>query len=345
MIVDREQLKQLIDQIDEPESFSGVVYLTGREGILFEYARGFANHAEEIHNRINTRFQIASGSKIFTSVAICQLIERGKLELGSQFLDYVDAEFPHYSPNITIHHLLTHTSGITSYFEEDVNPDYESVWRDYPTYRMQTPRDFLPLFREKPMKFKPGDRFDYNDGGYILLGLVIEALSGKSFHEFVETNVLRRAGMNDSGFFRSDQLPARTAVSYIRNPDGSLRSNVFAVPIIGAPDGGAYVTAADMDKFWRGLLSNQLLGEPMTSRVLAPQVETKLAPPESFYGLGVWINGEPNEIPSYFVTGFDPGVAFNSAYYPEQDVILTILGNTDRATWPVLKSLEQALKL
>lgn len=343
--VDRAQLQQLIDSIVEPERFSGVVCLSGQEGVLFEAARGYANIADAIPNRIDTRFQIASGSKLFTSLAICQLVEQGKLELDSRLLDVVDIEFPHYSAEITIRHLLTHCSGITSYYEEAIHPDYEAVWRDYPVSKVQSPRDFLPLFRDKPMKFRPGERFDYNDGGYILLGLVIEAVSGERFHDYVNAHIFDRAGMTESGFFRSDQLPERTATAYIRDADRTLRSNVFAVPVIGAPDGGAYTTAADMEEFWRSLFGYRLLKQELTEQVFYPHVRTQLAAPESYYGLGLWMDGEPEAVHCWFVTGYDPGVAFNSAYYPGSDVMLTILANTNQATWPLLKQLELALKL
>ena len=179
-----DRIDRLISEQTEPEPFSGVVYLTQGEEILFEKAYGQAIRTEAIPNRVDTRFQTASGSKIFTAVAVCRLVERGLLTFDTPLRDCVDVEFPNFAPEITMGHLLTHTSGIISYFEEDVNPDYEALWKGVPMYSIRGPKDFLPLFRHKEMKFPPGDRFDYNDGGFILLGLAVEAVTGLEFPDW-----------------------------------------------------------------------------------------------------------------------------------------------------------------
>ena len=188
--------------------------------------------------------------------------------------------------SITIHHLLTHSSGITSYFEEDVDPNYESLWQDVPMYQMREPGDFLPFFQNKPMKFPPGERFDYNDGGFILLGMVIEEATGMRFATYIQDAVFDRADMADSGYFATDQLPARTAYAYIRNPDGRWRTNFFAVPIVGGADGGAYTTAPDMAKFWRALTENRLLSTKMTARLLQSHLAT--GSESSHHPLWIW---------------------------------------------------------
>ncbi|MGD8628380.1 MAG: serine hydrolase, partial [bacterium] len=205
--------------------------------------------------------------------------------------------------------------------------------------------DFLPLFKNKPMKFKPGVRFDYNDGGYILLGLVIETVSSLSFARYVEEHVFAPAGMRDSGYFPTDRLPERTAYAYIREEDGSWRTNFFAVPIAGAPDGGAYTTAPDLARFWRALRSGRLLNAPLAAAMLEPVVTTGLDSPYSHYGYGVWIDRPGDSVRKYFVVGSDPGVALHSAVYPGKDYALTIIGNTGHALWPLCRSIEKALDL
>ena len=147
MKFDPKRVANCIEGQSEPELFSGVVHLTRGDEVLFEQGYGLAIRSESIPNKSNTRFQMASGCKIFTSVAACQLVEQGRLQFDTRLSECVDAEFPHFAPNITIHHLLTHSSGITSYFEEDVDPDYEALWRDVPMYNVRGPRDFLPLFQ------------------------------------------------------------------------------------------------------------------------------------------------------------------------------------------------------
>ncbi|UCG60323.1 MAG: serine hydrolase [Candidatus Zixiibacteriota bacterium] len=344
----RQHIQRIADSIDnwvDPEPFSGVVYLTKGDEVLFERGYGFANKSESIPNEITTRFQMASGCKIFTSVAICQLVESGKLGFDSLLGETIDTVFPNYSPDITIRHLLTHSSGITSYFEEDVDPDYEAVWLDTPMYRVRRPKDFLPLFQSKPMKFQPGEKFDYNDGGFILLGLVVESISGMEFSEYIQQNVFNPAGMTDSGYFSTDQLPERTAYAYIRNLDGTWRTNFFAIPIKGGPDGGAYTTAPDMARFWNALLRGELLSEDMTSQMLEAKIVALSDPTSSHYGYGVWVDQVDGKRRKVLVVGYDPGVSMKSAYYLDEGAVLTVMGNTSEALWPMYREIENILNL
>ena len=195
------------------------------------------------------------------------------------------------------------------------------------------------------MKFSPGERFDYNDGGYILLGLVIESVTGIDFQAYVQENVFDMASMEDSGYFATDQLPERTAYAYIKNADGTWRTNFFAVPIVGAPDGGAYTTAPDMARFWRALAGKRLLKAETTELMLDIQVATSSKSPYTHYGYGVWIDRSEKAVRKRFVEGSDPGVALRSAVYPDEDVILTVIGNTGRALWPLYTELERTMAL
>lgn len=334
-----------IESQTEPEPFSGVVSLTKGNEVLFEKGCGLAIKSESIPNALNTRFQMASGCKTFTAVAICQLVERGRLGFDMRLSECIDVAFPNYAPDITIRHLLTHSSGITSYYEEDVDSDYEVVWQDLPMYNIKEPRDFLPLFQHKPMKFSPGEKFYYNDGGYILLGLVIECVTDMSFPVYIEQNVFKQAGMLHSGYFKTDQLPERTAYAYIKKTDGAWHTNFFAVPIIGGPDGGAYTTAPDMVRFWTALTENKLLTAETKAEMLEPQIATSRKSPYTHYGYGVWIDQPGKTIRKYFAEGLDPGVAFRSAVYPDKGLVLTILGNTENALWPLYRRIEEILTL
>jgi CubicO group peptidase (beta-lactamase class C family) len=345
MKLDSRKVTDCIESQTEPEPFSGVVYLTRGDEVLYEKACGFAVKSESIPNRINTRFQMASGCKALTGVAICQLVERGELGFDTLLSECVDVTFPNYAPEITIRHLLTHTSGITSYFEEDVNSDYETLWHGLPMYKVRGPRDFLPLFQHKPMKSSPGERFDYNDGGYILLGLVIECVTGVDFSACIQERVLEPAGMKDSGYFATDQLPERTAYAYIKNVGGTWRTNFFAVPVVGAPDGGAYTTAPDMARFWTSLFGKRLLKAATTEMLLEAQIATSWKSPHTHYGYGLWIDRPKDATRKYFVEGSDPGVALRSTVYAGEDVILTVIGNTGHALWPLYNRLEKVLAL
>jgi CubicO group peptidase (beta-lactamase class C family) len=333
--MNKQDVQTILQQWNKDEDFSGVISVYQNEEPFFEQAYGFANRTEEIPNRIHTRFGVASGTKMLTGLAICKLVEQGVLSFDTRLKECVDSEFPHYDPAITIHHLLTHSSGITSYFEEDINPDYEALWREVPMYRVRSPRDFLPLFQQKPMKFPPGERWDYNDGGFILLGLVIEAVSGKPYQEYVKEHILLPADMQDSGYFYTDQLPSRTAYGYIKNPDGSWRTNFFAVPIVGGSDGGIYTTAADINKLWKAIFRNQLLNPEMTKMFLAPEIRTGHQAHEIFYGYGIYVIKKEGKIRGYYICGGDPGVDFLAMVYPDRQISFTALGNTAKNTWPL----------
>ena len=345
MNFDPQLIAARIESRTDPEPFSGVVSLTRGDEVLFEGAYGPAVRSESVSNRIDTRFQTASGCKIFTAVAVCRLVEQGVLSLDTRLTECVDEAFPHFSPEITVRHLLTHSSGITSYFEEDAAPDYEALWRDVPMYRMRGPKDYLPLFRDKPMKFPPGERFEYNDGGYVLLGLIVESVTGRSFPDLVRETVFEPAGMEASGYFATDRLPEHTALAYIQDNDGSWRANLFAVPVIGGPDGGAYTTARDMARFWGTLTASGLLEAGTTQAMLEPRIATALKPPHAHYGYGVWIDLPDHAIRKVFVEGSDPGVAMRSAVYPGANLVLTMLGNTGKAVWPLYREIERVLGL
>lgn len=345
MNVPIQQLEQALTQERTTEPFSGVISLRHRDEVVFERAYGAALRSEAIPNQADTRFQIASGCKIFTSVAICQLIERGVLAPTMLLADCVNASFPQFDPQITIHQLLTHTSGIPDYFDESVLTDYELVWQHQPMYAIRRPADFLPLFQNQPMQNPAGATFNYNNAGFILLGLIVEQASATPFAEYVTEHIFRVCGMQDSGYFATDQLPARTAMAYIENPDGTWRSNIYAVPIIGGADGGAYITAADMARFWQALSEHRLLNRESTTMLLTPQVATQGAAPYTHCGYGVWMELDANGIRKYFAEGSDPGVAFRSGIYPAQQITLTMLGNTGDALWLIYPEIEVLLSL
>jgi CubicO group peptidase (beta-lactamase class C family) len=324
------------------QSFSGVIRVRASGEMGYEAAFGLANRADAVPTVISTRFGTASGTKTFTAVAICQLVETGKLSLESRLVDVVDHSFPLIDEGITIEQLLTHTSGAPDYFdEEDLGEDanFGNLFKDLPMYRVRAPADLLPLFQDEPMKFPPGERFSYNNGGYVLLGLVIEALSGLVYSEFVERNVFALADMTDSGFFEMNDLPPRTATGYLSNG----HTNIYDVTIRGMPDGGAFVTAPDMEQFWDALIGHRLLGAEMTRTLLSPHIAVHPGTDDLHYGYGMWMVAENGVVSRYAISGGDPGVAFISARFVAEDVELTILGNTETDAWPLYEQLKQLI--
>lgn len=182
----RENFVQKIRNVQENINFSGTIFINDVNNSWMDMSFGFANRSDQLLNNSLTRYGIASGCKIFTAVAVCQLVDRGKLSFDSKLKDFVDLNFPHFDEERTIHHLLTHTSGIPDYFDEEVMNDFEELWRENPMYHLRKLEDFLPLFKDKPMKFEVGTRFHYNNAGYILLGLIVESVTNQGFTEYIQ---------------------------------------------------------------------------------------------------------------------------------------------------------------
>jgi len=322
-------------------NFSGTVLVKNDNKILAEKSYGYANRSEQIENSFDTRFGIASGCKLFTSIAICQLVEDGILSFETKLEDCLNVSFPNFDKDITIHHLLTHTAGIPDYFDEEVMDDFEELWVKNPMYLIRTLEDFLPLFQNQPMKLKVGERFHYNNAGYILLGLIIEQASQFKFADYIEENIFKKAGMADSGYFEFDSLPQRTALGYIDFPNGTWKTNIYSLPVKGGSDGGAFVTVNEMANLWDALINNQLLSEEYTRKLLTPYIKTN--DKNSFYGYGVWIEKNDNEILKYHIMGYDPGVSFHSAFFPETSIKTVICSNKSEGAYGIMKEIEEEI--
>ncbi|WP_369379732.1 serine hydrolase domain-containing protein [Lysinibacillus fusiformis] len=336
------KLHTIIMDIQQKVDFSGTVLVENREkGVLVNQSFGYANRSEQIKNHAKTRFGIASGCKIFTAIAIGQLIEQEKLSFDTKLYECLNHHFDHLDRNITIHHLLTHTSGIPDYFDEEEMEDFEELWVENPMYHLRTLSDFLPLFQNRPIKYKVGDRFHYNNAGYILLGLIVEQTSGLVFSDYIQQNIFDRVKMTESGYFSLDALPSNTALGYIDNPDGTWKTNIYSLPVKGGSDGGAFVTVGDMAKLWQALMNFELLNEDLTQQLLTVHVETS---GNNGYGHGVWIKkNSKSSILKYHVMGYDPGVCFHSAYYPESSFKVVICSNKSSGAIDIMKGIEEAL--
>lgn len=332
-------LKNRLEAIQSKIDFSGTVYVNAEDSV-FMGSFGYANRSEKIPNQTDTRYGIASGCKIFTAIAICQLVEQGKLSFDTRLKDCLNVHFPQFDERITIHHLLTHTSGIPDYFDEEEMDDYEELWVHKPMYHVRSLNDFLPFFQNEKMTSSVDTIFQYNNSGYIVLGLVIEQVSGLAFSDYVEHFIFKRIGMNDSGYFELDALPERVAHGYIEKPNGDYRTNVYAVPAKGGSDGGAYVTVEDMAKLWVGLTDHQLLNKEMTNKLLAPKIQVD---EDIFYGYGVYMQTDQDKVVKYILMGYDPGVNFRAVFYPESSLRVIVCSNKSDGAYEVITEIQEAL--
>ncbi|SDQ79020.1 serine hydrolase domain-containing protein [Virgibacillus salinus] len=335
-------LKKVISDIQSKVDFSGAVYVKDKDKVLVDESYGFANRSDQLENNSMTRFGIASGCKLFTAIAICQLVEEGKLSFKSKLSDCLAIDFKHFDDKVTVHHILTHTSGIPDYFDEEVMENFEELWVKNPMYHIRKLSDFLPLFQNESMKFPAGEKFHYNNAGYILLGLIVEQASKLEFSEYVQKYIFSKANMKNSGYFSFDSLPSNTALGYIDNPDGTWKTNIYSLPVKGGSDGGAYVTVDDMTKLWEALLNYQLLNESNTKKLLSAHAQVNES---SFYGYGTWIKKRAeNNVIKYHVMGYDPGVSFHSAYYPDSSVKVVVCSNKSDGAFDIMSGIEEALQ-
>jgi len=308
--------------------------VTRERSTLVAEAFGEEDRPAGIPNTIETRFGIASGTKFVTALAAGALIDDGILALSDRLVDVVPLPLPGVSRAVTIDHLLTHTSGVYDYLDEDVVGDADAFVLPLAPSSLLTPRDYLPMLLGGPAKFEPGARFSYSNGGYVLLGLALEEAAGVSFHALVEERVLARCGMADSGFFRFDHLPPRVACGYVETKDGGWRTNAGSLPIIGGPDGGMFATAGDIDRLWRAFLAGKVLSPGLTS-LFMEKAASDPAKPQLSYGRGLWILDDA----VHFIVGQDAGVSFRSNAYPD-GTIATVLSNTSGGAWPVIRAVD-----
>jgi len=340
--MDHARLVEMLNTSVEAHAFSGVISICQQGKVLYERAAGYADRSNRISNTLETRFGIASGTKFFTALAIGKLIAAQKLSFSTKLKDCLAPDFPTYSPEITIRHLLTHTSGVPDYYDEEKITDFDNFTVSRPWYELKELKDYLAVFPDEPMKFQPGRRFSYSNSGYILLGLVIEALTGLKYQEYVEQAIFKTAGMNHSGYFALNQLPEKTAIGYIDEP-GGWRTNIYNLPIVGASDGGAYTTVYDLTSLWSAFWGQEILPEELVEIFTNPYVKDT-EEKHTYYGHGLWIHNEAGRKPEVYITGSDAGVSFKSSVDRERDLQITVISNTSHGAWPVLKDIDLALK-
>ena len=322
----------------------GNAYIVKDSEVLLNYSGGFADLANEIPNTIDTRFACASMSKTFVAVGILQLIEAGELQFEDTIGAILDIDLKNIDPQVTVRQLLNHTSGVPDYFDESVMDDYEALWTDYPNYRIRQNKDMLPLFIDKPMMYGRGEKFQYNNSGYVLLAAIIEKISGMDFDVYLKQNVFDRCGMSSTGYFAFDKLPARCANSYIYCPDtDDYRTNIYSVGAKGTGDGGAFITVRDILKFWNGLIKHKLLSEEMVKQMFSKQSGDGKDPEEGYYGYGMWIIDNPQGQDYVYMQGCDDGVSAISEYNPNNGMITIMLSNYGDNVWAQMRKIREEI--
>jgi CubicO group peptidase (beta-lactamase class C family) len=313
----RSKISTLMKTISARDAFSGTVQIWKGDQILFADAYGLAHRSPDRRNRVDTQFNLASITKMFTAVAIAQLAEEGKLSysdtVGKIMPDYPNKEV---ATSVTVHQLLSHTSGLIGGRELAMKLPNAS--------RAMTLQDRLKDFVNEPLTFPPGQQFGYSNAGYILLGRIIEKVSGISYYDYLRDRIFRPAAMTETGFILKTNLPDNAATGFMDAVRGQRKENNESLDLIGSPDGGAYSTGRDMARFHTALRNGTLL-RPASLQTLWTGV-TDNGMEEYAYGArltqynGVRIVGHGG--------GWD-GITNEFDMYPDQGVTVIVLSNYD----------------
>jgi CubicO group peptidase (beta-lactamase class C family) len=312
--------------------FSGVVHVQTGGRVELAKAYGMADRAHEIANTVETQFAIASGSKALTALAVVSLVDEGVLDLATTARSVLGADLPLIAADVTVEHLLAHRSGIGDYLDEEAGAAITDYVMPVPVHVLAATEDFLAVLDGHPAAFPAGERFAYCNGGYVVLALIAERASGMPFHALVAERVCGPAGMIDTAYLRSDELPGRAAVGYLA--EDAPRTNVHHLPVRGNGDGGAYSTVADIAALWRAFLGGRIVPLRWVDEMVRPRSEASSG--SRRYGLGFWLHRSSDMV---FLEGCDAGVSLQSSHAPGPGTTRTVISNSSEGAWAMAELL------
>jgi len=260
------QIENYLDNLKDSE-FSGAVLVAQNNKVIHQRAYGYASIEYEVENTINTKFNIASITKLFTAVAALQLFEQSKIELNKPIGEYLP-DYPNQivRKQVTTHQLLTHTSGLNNFYVNDLdkmnNMEYENI------------SDFIPLFSTDTLLSSPGDKYNYSGTGFVVLGLIIEEVSGENYYDYIRNHILYPSGMTKTSAIQVDSIVKNKASGYTSQFGQTtiLKKNDYYLTK-ASPAGFYYSTINDLFKFSKALRNHQLLNEETTNLMLEPKVK------------------------------------------------------------------------
>lgn len=265
-------LDKYMEDTVKADEFSGAVLLAKNGKPIFQKGYGFASKEFNVPNRIDTKFNLGSINKIFTRIAIGQLVEKGKLSFDDTIIKHLP-DYPNRqaAEKVTIQHLLRMSSGIGDFFGDK----FDAMAKD----RLRKNTDFLPLFAAEPLAFEPGTKRQYSNGGYIVLGAIIEKVSGQDYYDYVRENIFKRAGMENTDSYEADAVIQNLAVGYTRRGAGNRdrRNNFYTRPARGSSAGGGYSTPEDLLKFAIAFENNKLLSPEYTAWMATGEIPKGMA--------------------------------------------------------------------
>lgn len=318
---------------EKENNFSGVVLVAKNGKPIYREAFGFANLADSIPNKVDTKFNLASMNKMFTGLAVMQLVESGKISLYDKVGKYL-LEYPNKSvaDSVTVHQLLTHTSGMVFFWEE-----LDKLPKD----KFKTVNDYLPLFVNQKLSFPPGTKFSYSNSAYMVLGLIIEKVTGENYFDYVKNHIFYPINMLSTDAYELDNVVHNMATGYTMSVEipGQWKNNIFSNVVKGTPAGGGYSTVDDLLKFANALKEYTLLNEENTRLYTTGKVKYR----EGMYAYGVsedTVNG--HRVIGH--TGGHFGIANEMMIYPDLGFVVIILTNGEVENyWEASNFIEKQL--
>ena len=303
------RMDQIVQSYVANKQFMGSVLVARGGDVLFSKGYGSANLEWGIPDSPATKFRLGSVTKQFTAASILLLEERGKLNVEDPVKKYLP-DAPAAWDKITIFHVLTHTAGIPNFTSF---PDYASL-EPFPT----TAEKLVGRFRDKPVDFEPGEKWSYSNSGYVLLGYLVEKISGESYGKFVQENIFTPLGMKDSGYDSNSAIIERRAAGYARGPNGTVTNAGYVDMTVPHAAGALYSTAEDLLRWEQGLFGGKLLS--------AASLQKMTTAFKSDYAFGLQVH-TVNKHKVIDHNGGIEGFSTMLAYYPEEKITVVVLAN------------------
>jgi D-alanyl-D-alanine carboxypeptidase len=311
-------LRTKLEQDSAADKFAGAALLAKDGTPVFSGAYGLADREKKIPNTLNTKFRIGSMNKMFTATATLQLVQAGKIALsdplGKYLTDYPNKDI---AAKVTIQQLLTHTGGTGDFF----GPQFDAH-----RLELKTLQDYVKLYGDRPPQFEPGSKWEYSNYGFLLLGVIIERVTGKSYYDYVSENIYKPAGMTSTGSLPEDQSVADRSVGYTRFRGPALEPNTDTLPYRGTSAGGGYSTVEDFLRFATALTSHKLLNAQYTDLLTTGKVETPMG---SKYAFGFQAADEGKPTVHFGHGGGAPGMNGDLEIFPQSGYVIIVLSNLD----------------
>jgi CubicO group peptidase (beta-lactamase class C family) len=326
------QKYERLTTIADEKKFFGLIQIEEDNNIVYQFIQGFENREKNIPITKDTLFAIASGTKFLTALAIGKLIDEKKITLDSKAKDLYDLKIDSMDPNITIRHLLSNSSGMADYLDEDLLDDTVPIYFDVPYKDLVNPKDFIPIFSKRAQKFNPGEGFNYNNQGFVYLAIIVEEVSKKSYQDYINQDILKPLGILRSGIYHLDYFPSHTALGYLNNKEDSL-TNLGLLPYQSGGDGGAICSVDEWRTLWKSFFEYKIISKDLVNEFMKIHsvVDEKT---NNYYGLGLWLKKTNDEVYPYLLGG-DPGISFSSSYSPFTKKLKFAVSNTSHGVWDI----------